>query len=94
MSDLAERLKRTWPHCWYAVAYTEGVVCGTVDEPGYRASAWDEMMAPRPPMTLDEVLECIQQAIEGETACGGARALAETRHPSYRAYLAGKMGMV
>lgn len=86
----------TYPHCRTAVAYTEGMLCVPCD--GEKYSSWDLMMNTKNPMTLDEVIEMIQNLLRSEVeegnACRASDALEQSNHPSYRTYIAAKMGMM
>lgn len=85
------QLLDAYPDCPTAVAFTELFICG--GDPGEQ-TGWDILMSAIPPVTLDGAIYVIRSAMENEELGKAKEALAQTYHPSYRTYIAGKMGMM
>jgi len=89
----AEQVLSSYPHCRVAVAYCE-LILDSGDDGDPEETSFDLMRQAQPPMSLEEVLACIKECLQGETACRAPEALVEMDHPEFQVYLRAKLGML
>ena len=94
MSDRVKVLFGTYPAVTHAISWVELLLCERGE--GEDESTWDLMMTVTPPLTPADVVDLIRQQLARAVQEGDqgrtAEALAETSHPQFLAYIAGKMG--
>ncbi len=88
----ADTILAAYPACPLAVAYCELFLdTGDADDP---ETCFDILRATMPPVTLDEALAIILEGVAEETEGNVRAAAAQMREPSFRTYLAAKMGLM
>lgn len=94
-----QELLAAYPRVRFAVAWTEMFACVAPDD-GHEP-AWDLMMRADPPLSPDEMVDCIRdtirEVVEDADELPTVRrastlALPQVDHPDYLTYIRGKMG--